>query len=70
MDIDIPEISTTDANKHTQFNGLSLGLCTPFRTNEVLNLKKFVCDKASGRIMQEQEEKVLVIGGNLISVIT
>jgi hypothetical protein len=56
MNIDIPEISTTDANKHTQFNELSLGLCTPFKKNEVLNPKKFVCDKESGRIMQERGE--------------
>jgi hypothetical protein len=31
MDTDIPEISTVGANRHTQFSGLSLGLCTPFK---------------------------------------
>jgi hypothetical protein len=63
MYTDIPEISTTNANGHAQFIGLSLGLCTPFMPNDVPNLRKFVYDKASGMIVQEREKKVIEIGG-------
>jgi hypothetical protein len=70
MDIDIPEISTIGASGHTPFNGLGLGLCTPFRPSEVPNLNKFTYDKVSGKIVQEQVKKVPVTGGNPISVLT
>jgi len=60
MDTNVPEISIVGANIHTQFIGLSLGLCTPLRPNEVPKLKKFVYDKVSGRIMQEKEDKVSI----------
>ena len=63
MDIDIPEIKTTNASEHAQFSRLSLGLGIPFRLNYVLDLRKFVYDKALGIIVQEQEKKVSVIGG-------
>jgi hypothetical protein len=62
--IDIPKISTIGSS------GLSLGLGIPFGPNNVPNLRKLVYDKALGRIVQEQEKKFLVIGGNPISVIT
>jgi hypothetical protein len=63
MDIDIPEISIVDASGHAKFGGLILGLGTPFKPNDVPNLRKFVYDKASGNIVQEKEKKVSVIVG-------
>lgn len=70
MDIDIPEISIADANEHTKFSELGLGLCTPFRPSEVPNLKKFTYDKVLGKIVQEKVKKLQVTLGNPISVLT
>jgi hypothetical protein len=69
MDVDISEISIVGAIGHTQFSGLSFGLDTPFSPNDVPNLRKFVCDKESGIIVQEQEKKVMETRGNPILVI-
>jgi hypothetical protein len=63
MDTDIPTISTTNANGHAQFIGLSLELQTPLMSNDVPNLRKIVYDKASGMIVQEREKKVILTGG-------
>jgi hypothetical protein len=60
MDTNIPEISTTNANGHAQFIGLSLGLHTPFMSNDVPSLRKIVYDKASSMIVQEREKKILL----------
>jgi hypothetical protein len=70
MDTNILEISTRGASNHNPFGGLGLGFCTPFRANEVSNLKKFTYDKVSGRIVEEQVKKVPVTGGNPILVLT
>jgi hypothetical protein len=47
-----------------------MGLCTPFKTRKVPNLKKFKYDKDRGKIIQEKIRKVPVRGGNPISVLT
>jgi hypothetical protein len=70
MDTDVPDISIVDASRHTQFNGLGLGLCTPFRPSEVPKINKFTLDKVLGRIVQEQVNKVSMTMGNMISVLT
>jgi len=70
MDTDITEISIIDDNNDVQFNRLGFKLFTPFRPNEVPNLRKFMCKKMLGRIIQEKEKKVSVTKGNLISFIT
>jgi len=40
-------------NSHFQFSERELGICTPYKPNKVVNLKKFKFDKASGKIVQQ-----------------
>jgi hypothetical protein len=49
---------------------LGLGLHTPYKPNKVENFKRFKFDEAIDRIVQQQTQKILFIGGNPLSVVT
>jgi hypothetical protein len=70
VDIDAPETSTLGTNTQAPFIGQGLGLWAPFQQSEVINMKSFMYDSKSGKIVQEEIKKVTTTQGMLISVLT